>query len=506
MFEPVYGTVTQRKLEMLGRGQLRTTARMELKVACKKVLSKSAKCFLGGVERGDGGEVRVNGKVVSRIIYIDEFDAFNSEERTDTFTERVVLKNASATSLHAAAIVMETSVSGDLGQSMEIDSTIDLVIVGQVPQDIRFVTGIQGLAEARFDRARIATFERAVEERFSADDVFELDKNCAGVLGVDCNACVRDIYVDDGRVTVKGTVSANIVTVKSGETTTITNATHEFDFSKVVHMTGLNAEDNVFGTVAVAGVTLRAENKVKPELVIEVDLAFNGHVVASKEVEFVADAFSFDNALTFATTLAEHTNALPQTNAVADVEGNVMMPANAPFIARILTASGSHLGGVNIGCVDGKVTVEGTIATTVVYECEEKQIHSHIAEVPFNTTIRVEGIGSAFNIQATAGVITCYVKARRGKELMVDAKLGVSISASETFAVDLTSEITVGEAKTRDDSAIMIVMPETGETLWDIAKRIGMSTTEIIRQNPSCEKGITVGEKIFIYRQQVINF
>jgi len=506
MFETVHGTATQRKLEMLGKGQVRVPVKVELGTTLKKVLSTSAKCYLGGVERGDGGEVRVSGKVITRVIYIDEFDAFNSDERTDTFTERVTLKNPSAVSFHAASIVLETTLGESAGQSVEVDNVIDLIVVGLIPQEMRFVSGLTGQAEARREVAKMTTFERAIEERFSADERIELDKNCAGVLGVDCTACVRDLYVDDGRVTIKGTVSANVISVRSGEVTTMTNASHEFDFSKVVHLQGLTAEDNVLGSIAVAGVTLRAENKVKPELNIEVDLAFNGHVVVTTQVEFVSDAFSFDNALSLSTASAEHTNALPQTNAVVDVEGNMTMPANSPYIARILTSSGAHITGVNIGCTDGKVTVEGVLATTVVYECEEKQIHSHVAEVPFNTTIRVEGIGSRFNIHATASVISCYVKGRRGKELMVDAKLGVSIVASETITTDLTTEITIGEAKIRDESAIVIYMVESGETLWDIAKRISMSTTEIVRQNPNCEKGVAVGDKIFIYRQQVINF
>jgi len=506
MFETMHGSHTQRKLELLGKGQAKVSVKVDLGATCKKVLATSAKCYLAGVERGDGGEVRVSGKVVTRVIYIDEFDAFNSEERTEAFTEKVTLKTVSAVSVNAAAIVLETTVAENAGQSVEVDSIIDLVVVGLMPQDLVYVSNISGQAEARRETVKIATFERSIEERFSADEKLELDKNCAGVLGVDCSACVRDVYADDGRVTIKGTVSANVIAVKSGETTTMTNTTHEFDFSKTVHLQGLTAEDNVLGTVAVQGVTLRAENKVKPELNIEVDLAFNGHIVVTKSIEYVADAFSFDNALSFASTSAEHTNALPQTNVVVDVEGNMTMPANALYIARILTSSGSHITNVNIGCTDGKVTVEGVLATTVVYECEEKQIHSQLAEVPFNTTVRVEGIGTRFNIHATASIISCYVKGRRGKELMVDAKLGISINASETHAIDLTAEIAIGEAKVRDESAIVIYMVERGETLWDIAKRISMSTTEIIKQNPNCEKGVSTGDKIFIYRQQVINF
>lgn len=505
MFETVHGTHTQKKLEMLGKGQSKVSARIDLTVVSKQVLSATAKCYLMGLERSEG-EVRVQAKVVTRIIYLDEFDSFNSSERTDTITERIALKNNAAISLHAAATVLETKVVDNAGQSIEVDSIIDLAVIGLVESAVKYVSGITGQAETRVTKARLASFERAIEERFSADDKLELDKNSSGVLGVDCSACVRDLYVDDGRVTIKGTVSANVITVKSGETTTMHNAIHEFDFSKTVHLQGLTAEDIVFGSVAIAGVTVKAENKGKPELAIEVDLVFNGHMVVTREIEFVADAFAYSNVLNLTSVLAEHTHALPQVNSVADVEGNMTMPANTPYIARILATSGAHITGVNLSVAEGKVTVEGVLAATVVYECEEKQTHSHGCEVPFNTTIRVEGISTGFNIQAAVSVSACYVKARRGKELMVDAKLGIAISAAEIHTRELTAEIAVGEARARDDSAIVIYAVEHGETLWDVAKRISMPMAEIVKQNPSSENGVAVGDRLFIYRQQVINF
>lgn len=506
MFETVHGTAVQRKLEMQGKGQVKLSAKIELGVGCKQVLSATAKCYLSGTERGDGGEVRVSGKIVTRVIYLDELDGFNSGERTDTFTERVVIKNSSVVSVSSAAVVLETVVADNAGQSVEVDSVIDLLVLGLVEKEVKFVSGVSGNAEVRRQKANFTTFEKAIEEKFSVDEKLELDKNCAGILGVDCNCSIRDIYVDDGKATIKGTISANVISVKSGETTTMTNSVHEFDFSKAVHLSGLTAEDIVFGNVAIAGVTIKAENKGKPVLNVEVDLVFNGHLVVTREIEYVSDAFSSDFGLNFATVPAEHTIALPQTNAVVDVEGNMTMPANSAYIARVLSTKSARITGVNLGITDSKVTIEGVLTANIVYECEEKQIHSHVAEVPFNAAVRVDGMNPGFNIQASAGVISCYIKARRGKELMVDAKLGVSISATETRAIELTADITQGETKVRDDSAIVIYMVETGETLWDIAKRISMPTTEIVKQNPNCEKGVAAGDKIFIYRQQVINF
>ena len=52
----------------------------------------------------------------------------------------------------------------------------------------------------------------------------------------------------------------------------------------------------------------------------------------------------------------------------------------------------------------------------------------------------------------------------------------------------------------------MIHIAGERETLWDIAKRVGISTAEIVKQNPAAATGITEGERITIYRQHVINF
>jgi len=503
--EVILGTVDQKRMKHFGRGSVKVSTKVELKAAAKKVLSTTASVHGLAVERAEE-EFRISGKVTTRVIYIDEFDAFNSEDRTDNFADKIVVRGMEVfgnPSVNATILETVAQDFADMVTLIDVESVVELNLMGLVASEVRFASGVQGDAEVKMQKTKISTFGSMMEEKFSTDERVELDKNCTGVLGVDFRATVRDIDCNDGRVTVKGVVSANVIGVKTTETSVIYNSVHEFDFVKNINMADLSMDDAAIGNIAIGGTKISAENKGKPELVLEVDLVFSGAVVKTREIEFAVDAISFDNYISLTPAEMENMICGPQTNVVADIEGNVIMSNNS-FISRILCVNGAGINGVNIVPADGKVTIEGVLAATVVYECEDKQTHTHRMQVPFSTTVRTEMSGD--NMQVTATVMGCHVKARRGKELLVDAKLGLCIAVTRTEITQVTGNILLGEPKQRDDSAIMIYIVDEVETLWDVAKRINISSNEIIKQNPFVGDGVKPGDKLFIYRQNVVSF
>jgi hypothetical protein len=182
------------------------------------------------------------------------------------------------------------------------------------------------------------------------------------------------------------------------------------------------------------------------------------------------------------------------------------MPEDSPFIGKVLAVSGLTVGGINLLPSDNKVTVEGVLSASMVYECEEKNINSHTVQVPFSAGVKVDGCTKEHNFSVSANPLSCNVKARRGKELLVDLRLGMNISANSAASHKIMTDTVIGPEKERDASAITIHIAGERENLWDIAKRVGISTAEIIRQNPGCEQGINHGDRIVLYRQEVINF
>ena len=497
---------------MVASGQIKVPARVELQSACKKVLFTAAKCFVSGLERTDT-EVRVNGKVTTRVVFIDEFDGFNSEEHSDTWTEKFPHKGGNMSAMIPSVHLVETQTGkntrtdGDFITAINVEHIIGVGVMGLIPADTQYVTDMRGNVEVKRDKMKMSTFDTVLSERFEIGETFTLDQSAEGVLGVDLNTAVRDIVCDDGRIVVKGVASACVSVVKTAEGGTgIHSNWYDWDFSKTFNIKTVGVNDTVAGSVLLSNVTVRVENREKPELVIEAELLFTGHTVVAREIEAVQDAFAYENDLNFTHTELHDVKASPSANVAAEVDGNVSMPDGSPFIGKVIMSTSPSVGALNVIALDGKVTIEGVLTTHIIYECEEKNIFSHTAQIPFSTACKIDGCTPEHNVAAAVTPLTCNVKARRGKELVVDARMQINVTAHTARPQRVAGDVTAGKSKTRDDSAITIHIAGQNESLWDIAKRTSIPTAEILVQNPNLGAGIKEGARIVIYRQEVINF
>ena len=501
-----HGTKVLRSLEAISKTTARVEARLEPKVGIKKILETSARVFLGDHER-DEAEVRINGRVVTRIVFIDENDGFNSEERTNNFSEKIILSNAAAVvELLPSAHVTEARTTDHTSSSADAQVQLEITIMGLTSREVKFVRAINGEVETKTEKSRIATWGQLVTSKFEVEERIDLDRACEGVLGVDLTPTLREIVVGDGKVTTKGSATITLQATKRTDELSIYNDNIEFDFSKTIQHKSLGIDDSVFGTITVANIELRAESKDSPQLVVSAELEFRGFSIVSEEVESLEDAFSFLNELELKTSAFEGILALPSHHSSIEVDSNLSLGEKSPFITKILGVGTSSVSTLNIIPQNDKVTIEGAIASTVTYECEEKQLHSQALRVPFSTSVKIDGVTVNHNIQAKVDVTAVKVRARRGRELLVDARLGVALGATSTLTTRLVSDVALGEVKRQDDSAILIYTVAEGETTWDIAKRLNCRASEILAQNNLEGGAPRAGEKIFIYRQHVVSF
>jgi len=512
-FEVVHGSLTQRNLEQCAIAQIKVPVRVELTTNAKKILNVTAACFIGGAERTESG-VNVTGKVTTRVIFIDESDGFNSQDHENTWVERLTLKDAAAIiSLAPSAHILESQaashINNDGGLITEVQTShvINVAVLGLTGKEVRYVSALRGGVETKCQKRTVANMRSIIHEKFEISETFALGADVEGILGVELNTCVRDINVTDGRVTIKGMAYANVTAAKSMDGSShISNTFFDWDFTKSLNINDITMNDIISGHTTVANLSIKVENRGHPELVISAEILFTGHATTAHEIETVEDAFAYEHNLDFAHCDISDTQATTQVNIFADIEGNMTMPDGSAFISKILAVNGMQVSGINAVATDGKVTVEGVLTTPMTFECEEKQIHPHIAQVPFSTVCKIDGITKHHNISVAVTPLNCNIKARRGKELLVDARIAVNACAHTMETHKVTSGAALGSARPRDDSAIIIHIAGKGESLWQVAKRISMSTAEIIKQNPSTEQGITAGERIVLYRQEAVNF
>jgi hypothetical protein len=303
-------------------------------------------------------------------------------------------------------------------------------------------------------------------------------------------------------LTVKGVATAIISAVKGAESgQTISTAGHDFDFSKTFSIKDVKAGDIACGNILPTDCTVKIENRDKPSLVLEAGLMFIGHSVTHHDVKILDDAFSCAHTLDFSYTDAARVHATAQTNSVVDVEGNVALGNIGQYAAKVLWSSVPTVGAINVKPAEDKVTVEGVITTRIVYECEEKNLFSHVAQVPFSVNVKADGCTSGSNVSASVAPLSCNVKARRGKELLVDARMSVCVCANHAEHYQVVSNVTPGAAKAENNCAIVVHTAGANESLWSVAKSVNMPTAEIVRQC-GADGEMKAGERLVLFRKQ----
>jgi len=504
--EQVHTKYTQRIFTPAGSTQAKVVSKLELKNPAKRVLSITPICHINGVESTES-QYKVTGKVITRAIFIDETDSYNSEERNDDFAVTIV--GADFDGVLPSVRVLETNTEKQKGDQDTISSIhsehiVAVSLSGLKPVEVSYVNDVRGEGvEVKHVEREICTFNECITEKFDIGEIFKLDASVEGVLGVELNATVRDIVSKDDKITIKGVAVVGVSVVRGTDDgkQIIQNNSYDFEFNKTLKKTG----EIVFGNVAVNDCTIKIiEHREKPELVLDATLLFTGASVSYHTVKSVEDAICPKHEIDFAYTPVISAVATRQTGVLADIEGNISLGNNAPYMSRVLWSSSGSVGSVNVKPADDKVVVEGILNANLVYECEEHQIHTHTVEVPFSVGVKVDGVSGEHNIGANVVPLSCNIKARRGKELLIDARIGITVSGDKRTEATLISGATEGAQKTQTGAAIVIHVVQAGETLWDLAKRTGISTAEIIRQNAGIENGLNGGERIVTYRRRAV--
>ena len=87
--------------------------------------------------------------------------------------------------------------------------------------------------------------------------------------------------------------------------------------------------------------------------------------------------------------------------------------------------------------------------------------------------------------------------------------LNTKTSYAEMFAENedcLITQVVLGDEKKQDDCALQIYVVKPNQTVWDIAKELSVSQELILQQNESVSLPLKVGEKLVVYRTNLMKY
>ena len=158
----------------------------------------------------------------------------------------------------------------------------------------------------------------------------------------------------------------------------------------------------------------------------------------------VCDAFSVTHELLISGESVKVPIPVCEETFFERVEGKVTLDENMPLADKILSTCGSRLSITAALAEEGKLTVEGMAACSIVYCSEDGQKASAAVELPFSLTVSAnlkEG-----DVVTARGIVTnVNVKIRRDGELEIKADIAVEYSACREEVKYIISELAVGE-------------------------------------------------------------
>lgn len=504
--EVLMENLSEQELMSLDNVQLKIEQKVAMPASASKIVGVSCQ-LLGQKTELVENEIVLTGSIVTRCVFINDFNKYDSEDVTEAFEKKVTVKEHTSVNqilAHSQLVNSHWKLEDD---KIAIENIINVNVQGVKTHDYQLVSDLTGEVEVRKADHQILTFNSVVNDKFEITENIQLDSVCEGVLGVDVNPNLKDVVASNGKVSLKGNFAVNVLGVKTVENnSTPYNTNHEIDFAKTIAVNGLTESDLACGSIILNSVSIHIENNNQGAiLVLKLEVVFNGSIYRKQKISTVADAICFSKELTLQTTQLNYVDVLPQVCATVDIENNINLAPNTPYIVHVLAVDSMRVNDLQVSVGDNKALIEGVLVVNLVLENEEHLITGERYEVPFQTHVRVDNLEHDYKVNALVVPLQVNVKARRGTELLVDAQLGIVIQAETKKSITVVNSLIEGQDKCDDGSAIRIFIIGEKEDLWSLAKRTNLSCQALLEQNPNLENGCTPGERIVVYRHENIS-
>ena len=147
------------------------------------------------------------------------------------------------------------------------------------------------------------------------------------------------------------------------------------------------------------------------------------------------------------------------------------------------------------------ISVTGVCSGTALFYDADGKLFSRKVEAPFASLISVEiAENEELSIRALAKNMELKIISLDSGEISCDINFSICIWATEP--VELVKDVLVTGEKKQNDSAISVYIPLKDEGMFELAKRLNVSPSELILTNKELQFPLTGEERIVVYRQK----
>ena len=304
------------------------------------------------------------------------------------------------------------------------------------------------------------------------------------IISSDCSLFISDVRADEGRISVRGELTVDILACDDDGFEMPYAIRRKLPFSQETEHPDVKKGCRI----SASGVC--TELKVTPEdsrVLISAYCTLDYTVSCFAEESVCTDTFSPTSVLKLTeNTLRYFGSAVPSNGSISISTSLPLSEVGASPSCNALTACGTaYVTEFSTNAESGKGIIFGECKFRVIFFDDTSEIPEYDAKdvaVPFRYEFPYDTCGEA-DLYCSNPTTSRITVRSDGEKLALDCELSLVFVAACECEIRVISDITAGEKKTRDGSCIRILYPQSGETLWSLAKSTSSRVKHICEVN-----------------------
>lgn len=442
-------------------------------------------------------QVKISGRLALKLVYLDGERKLNNFDYISDFAEDINDDRIIADMpciIKADIVDIQSSIAASeikVQTVIELTPNIVEIATNEILEDVE---GALTLKEQQSYQKYLGK----IEEECELSEEYACGVKVDDVLLFDAKAIVTDVVSEGGKMSIAGKAEVTLV-YKAENIVSTKNMTIPF-----VH------EPNIKGDDLKACISAKVKDC---KLVIEGDendnilkayvtLCLTGFVMQREDVNAVTDLYSPTNKLSVTSGKVCFMQQECMQKFEERISGSVSVEDD-DSIATILSTVVTQNSLSSLVAMDGEILAEGVVNTTVIYQDDNGENKCMQVELPYSLQFASEGMTDKVKLSGTAIVTDCAHKKKRDREVEITLSVQLSVCTKREVEECVIVGVEEGEECEHDQSAVSIYLPDKGESIWQVAKTLGMSIESIKDQNPEIANEMTGDERIVIYREIV---
>ncbi|MGN0806030.1 MAG: DUF3794 domain-containing protein, partial [Candidatus Coproplasma sp.] len=440
------------------------------------------------------GRVNYGGKIVLTIVYSDEEGKLCRMQKGVEFSHHYDDEGFAPAQTGVCSLKCDKVSFRRDGSSFVISAVVAARICVYEQGERSYVVTAEGafVKNEEVGFCSVVTFsgESEVEDDFEADSLIDVLIPCAKavVLSAECGT---------GDVDISGEIYLSLFAMRRQSPVCIERV---IPFKMTVPCDDASAGMNAAAMAEISDLNLTAnvnEEKGRCNLSFSCTISASGWFTARHTESVAVDAFSADNKLNL--TFASEKSAVCREIKVYSESVRGLAAAKSKlgydcqFCAAVLPSAECEYNAAE-GCA------EGAVSCHLIY-IQGGEIKSTEVSLPVSVALKgVAQSGQVVTLDIAVNGISVKLKAEGEAEAAASLKICATVCDNNECAY--ISAMEEGEPIVPNDCAVSVFLPAAGDGLWEVAKKLNKSPSDVLVCNPELSFPLCGKERILIYRSK----